>query len=189
LADRVDTESLFREINEVFKRYGVVKGMGFVPDRLEISFERATSNVCALIYREFFTYLPTDVMALATSNAVNFLSNLGVPKEKITTLEKGVEVRLEGDARITYFPILEMLIQDRNIFSNLDSVIDSLKGSIGSLMGLFDFSWGWDTKAEERWSSSLAKIDEIIESNPGMQSEIEEIVKRHSVCKVDHQSL
>ncbi len=183
MSGRVDADTLFQEINAVFKRYGVEKGMGFVPDRLEITFERATSNVCALVYKEFFTYLPPKVMEIATSNAVDFLSNLGVPKEKITLLKSGVEVHLEGDARIAYFPILEMLIQDRDISMNLEPAIDSLKGSIRSLMGLFDFNWSWDKEAEERWRSSLAKLDEIIEANPGMQCEIDEIVKRHSLAK------
>ena len=146
MSGRVDADTLFQEINAVFKRYGVEKGMGFVPDRLEITFERATSNVCALVYKEFFTYLPPKVMEVATSNAVDFLSNLGVPKEKITLLKSGVEVHLEGDARIAYFPVLEMLIQDRDVSMNLEPAIDSLKGSIGSLMGLFDFSWSWTRK-------------------------------------------
>jgi len=189
LSGRVDADALFREINEVFKRYGVEKGVGFVPDRLEITFERATSNVCALVYKEFFTYLPPDVIEVATSNAVDFLSNLGVPREKIILLEQGVEVRLEGDARIAYFPILEMLIQDRDISRNLDPVIDSFKGSIRSLLGLFDFSWGWDDVTEKRWRSSLAKLDEIIEANPGMHSEIDEIVKRHIAGKEEQKSL
>ena len=180
ISGRVDTGSLFREINEVFKRYGVGRGVGFVPDRLEVKLERAPSGTYSLVYREFFTYLPSDVMELAMGNAVEFLFGMGVPKEKIKPLESGVEVTLEGDARIAYFPILEMLIQDREITRNLDPALDSMKASKRRHTELFDFSWAWDTTSEEMWRSNVAKLNEIIEENPGMQAEIEMIVKRHS---------
>ncbi len=121
ISGRIDTGSLFKEINEVFKRYGVGRGVGFVPDRLEIKFERDASGSCSLVYREFFTYLPPEVMEVATGNAVEFLSGMGVPRERIKPLDSGVEVTLEGDAKIAYFPILEMLIQDREIAKILDS--------------------------------------------------------------------
>jgi hypothetical protein len=180
ISGRVDAGLLFREINEVFKRYGVGRGVGFVPDRLEVKLERAPSGTCSLVYREFFTYLPPEVMELAMGNAVEFLSGMGIPKEKIRPLDAGVEVIIEGDARIAYFPILEMLIQDREIARNLDPALDSMKASIHSLTELFDFAWAWDAASEEMWRSNVAKLNEIIKENPGMQAEIEAIVKRHS---------
>jgi hypothetical protein len=185
LSGHVDASSLFGEINDVFKRYGVGKGVGFVPNRLEMTMDRAASGACTLIYREFFTYLPLDVMALAMGNAVEFLGSLGVPKEKIKPLEGGVEVTLEGDARIAYFPMLELLIQDRGVAGNIDSALDGLKGSIRTLMELFDFAWGWDSVSEAMWRSNIEKLDEVIKANPGMQGEIEEIVKRHTGKKPD----
>lgn len=180
LGGYVDAGSLFGEINSVFKKYGVGKGVGFVPDRLEVKMERAASGTCTLVYREFFTYLPPDVMAIAMGNAVEFLGGLGVPREKIKPLDGGVEVTLEGDARIAYFPMLEMLIQDRGIAGNVDPALDGLKGSIHSLMDLFNFAWGWDAASEEMWRSNIEKLGDVIEANPGMQGEIEEIVKRHT---------
>jgi len=177
---RLDAGSLFGEINAVFKKYGVGKGVGFVPDRLEIVMDRVASGACTLIYREFFTYLPPDVMDLAMGNAVEFLGGLGVPRERIKKLDRGVEVTLEGDARIAYFPMLEMLIQDRGVAGNVDAALDSLKGSIRSLMDLFNFTWGWDKESEAMWRSNVTRLNEVIETNPGMQREIEEIVKRHS---------
>lgn len=171
---------MFGEINAVFKKYGVGRGVGFVPDRLEIKMDRDSSGACTLVYREFFTYLPPDVMELAMGNAVEFLAGLGVPPERIKRLEGGVEVTLEGDAKIAYFPILEMLIQDRGIGKNLDPALAGLKSSISSLGELFDFAYGWDTASEELWRNNIERLSAIIEENPGMQGEIEEIVKRHS---------
>jgi hypothetical protein len=180
LSGRVDAGSLFREINGVFKRYGVGKGVGFVPDKLDVTMERANSGTCTLIYREFFTYLPPEVMAVAMGNAVEFLSSIGIPRERIKPLDSGVEVTLEGDARIAYFPMLEMLIQDKGIGGNVDSALDSLKGSIHSMMELFEFAWSWDTTSEEVWRNNIAKLNEVISANPRMQGEIEEIVKKHT---------
>jgi len=183
LVGQVDAGTLFGEINRVFKKYGVGRGVGFVPDQLEVKMERAASGACTLVYREFFTYLPPDVMELAMGNAIEFLGGLGVPKEKIKPLEAGVEVTLEGDARIAYFPMLEMLIQDRGIAGSIDLALDGLKDSIHSLMGLFDFAWGWDSASEEMWRSNIEKLSAVIEANPEMQGEIEDIVKRYSSKK------
>jgi hypothetical protein len=180
ISGRLDAGFLFKEINDVFKKYGVGKGVGFVPDRLEVKLERAPSGSFSLVYREFFGYLPPEVMEIATGNAVEFLSGIGVPRERIRSLDAGVEVTIEGDARIAYFPILEMFIQDREVARNLSIAFDSMKGSIHSLMELFDFAWEWDSASENMWRSNVAKLNEIIEKNPGMQKEIEGIVKRHS---------
>jgi hypothetical protein len=73
-----------------------------------------------------------------------------------------------------------MLIQDCDIARNLDPALDSMKVSIRSLTELFDFAWAWDVASEKMWRSNVAKLNEIIEENPGMQAEIETIVKRHS---------
>ncbi len=176
---RMDVTSVFAEINTVFKKYGVGRGVGFVPDKLEVTLERAPSGQCRLVYKEFFTYLPLDVMKMAMGNAVEFLGGLGVPKDRIKPLDGGVEVTLEGDARIAYFPMLEMMIQDRAAASNVDAALDSLKGSVKSLAELFDFAYGWDRVSETRWRDNITRLNEVIEANPGMQSEIEEIVRRH----------
>ncbi len=176
---RMDAASVFAEINAVFKKYGVGRGVGFVPDRLEITLERAATGQCRLVYREFFSYLPPNVMDVAMGNAVEFLGGLGVPKDRIKPLDGGVKVTLEGDARIAYFPMLEMLIQDRAAASNVDVALDSLKGAVKSLVELFDFAYGWDRESETRWRNNIARLNEVIEANPSMQSEIEEIIKRH----------
>jgi hypothetical protein len=183
MSGRIDTSSLFGEINKVFKRYGLEKGLGFVPDRLEISMKRISHDGFALTYREFFTYLPLDVMEVATGNAVEFLDRLGVPPEKITRLANGVEVTLEGDAKIAYFPVLEMLIQDREIAQNIEVALEAFKGSIASLLELFDFNWDWSPEAEEKWKSNIARLSEIIEANPEIESEIKVLVNRYSVQK------
>ncbi len=176
----VDTGALYGEINSIFKKYGLGKGLGFVPDRLEITLERARSGSIILVYREFFTYLPAEVMEVAVGNSVDFLSGMGVPREKVKRLDSGVEVRLEGDARIIYFPILEILIQDREIASRIDGACGSMRESLTGLTGLFDFAYAWDSEAEARWRSGVAKLSEVIAGNPEMQREIEELVRKRT---------
>ncbi len=180
ISGQMDAGSLFKEINAVFKKYGIGRGVGFVPDRLEVKLERTTSGACSLVYREFFTYLPPEVMELAMSNAVEFISGMGIPRDRIVSLDSGVEVTIEGGARIAYFPILEMFIQDQDITKNLDPALDSMKASIRSLTELFDFAWAWDSTSENMWRSNVAKLNEIIGDNPEMQTEIEAIIKKHS---------
>lgn len=79
--------------------------------------------------------------------------------------------------------MLEMLIQDRGIAGSIYSALDGLKGSIHNLMDLFDFAWGWDSASEEIWRSNIEKLSAVIEANPGMQGEIEDIVKKYSSKK------
>jgi len=118
-------------------------------------------------------------------NAVEFLSSVGIPRDRINRIGGGVEVRLQGDARIAYFPILEMLIQNRDISTNIDSVCDPLKVSIYSLLELFDLTWGWDEASSQSWRNSVKKLNEIIEANPGMQREIEDLVKKYIGWRVN----
>ena len=176
----VDTGALYSEINAIFRKYGLEKGLGFVPDKLEVNMERSRNGAVSLVYREFFTYLPPEVMETAVGNSVDFLAGMGIPKERVKILESGVEVRLGGDARIVYFPILEMLIQDREIASRIDSVCRSIRESLAGLSGLFDFAYAWDTESEARWRNGVARLSEVIAGNPEMQREIEELVRRRT---------
>jgi hypothetical protein len=177
---QVDADALFREINEVFKKYGVDRGVGFVPDRLDISLERRGMEGFSLAYTERFTYLPQDVMEFSLENAVQLLVRMGVPQDRITRLGDGVRVELSGDAGIIQFPVLEMLIQDRNTPVDLKPVCSSLERSMRALSALFDFAWEYGEETRERWSSSVQRLSEIIEQNPGLQEEIEEIMRRHT---------
>ncbi|MBD3171202.1 hypothetical protein GF326_01895 [Candidatus Bathyarchaeota archaeon] len=51
----MDFKELFKEINEVLKEYGISKGIGFVPDELEIQLTRG-DKLYKLEYVERFTY-------------------------------------------------------------------------------------------------------------------------------------
>jgi len=177
---QVDADALFREINEVFKKYGVDRGIGFVPDRLEISLARHGANGFSLAYTERFTYLPKEVMDLSLENAVQLLVRMGVPQERITRIGDGVRVELSGPAAIIQFPVLEMLLQDRNTPVDLELVCSSLDRSMRAMSAMFDFAWEYGEETRERWSSSVQRLSEIIAKNPGLQEEIEEIMKRHT---------
>jgi len=175
---------MFNEINEVFKRYGVTRGLGFVPDRLDITTERRANGSIHLLYRERFTYLPVEVLEIALENAVSFLIQFGAPKETIKILSDGVEVELEGEIGLTRFPILELMIQDRLFVEETEKTCKDVQSSLRSLMNLFDIAWDFSPEVQKKWSNTLGKLGILIEEHPEMQTEIEEIVKKYSLFSV-----
>ncbi len=40
MAGKLDADAMLRDLNAVFRKYGVERGVGFVPDVLEIRTER-----------------------------------------------------------------------------------------------------------------------------------------------------
>jgi hypothetical protein len=178
---RSSADAMFNEINKVFKRYGVTRGLGFVPDRLDITTERRANDSIHLLYRERFTYLPEEVLEIALENAVSFLIQLGAPKEKIKRLSDGVEVELEGETELTRFPMLELMIQNRRIGEEVEQTCRDIQSSLRSLMNLFEIAWDFSPEVEKKWHNTLGKLNILIDEHPEMQTEIEEIVKKYSV--------
>lgn len=185
LGNSSKTDSLFKEIKEVFRRYGLEHGLGFVPDILNIHFERKPNSLVKLRYKEEFTYLPQEVLSVAVDNAVLFLNEVGIPKEKMTIQEKGIEVEIEGDIQIIQFPILELIIQDTEIFNRIDITLNNIQKSIKNLSELLDFAWTYDPDLENRWKSTLVKLDKIIQDHPEMQTDIETIIEKYTKNKIN----
>ncbi|MFP3951498.1 MAG: hypothetical protein ACLFVP_05105 [Candidatus Bathyarchaeia archaeon] len=174
----MDFKELFKEINEVFRRYEISKGIGFVPDDLEIHLSRE-EDLYKLEYVERFTYLPSKIRDTATDNAVRLLMNMGVPKSGIETLEDGVRVKMSGHHRVVLFPILELLIQNPRIEEELPERLGEIRNAIESLTSLLEFQWNYDDETREEIKRSINDLAKIIEENPEIQREVEDIIKRH----------
>lgn len=174
----MDFEELLKEINEVFRRYDISRGIGFVPDDLEIHLTRER-EAYKLEYTEKFTYLPSEIRDTATDNAIRLLVNMGVPESGIERLDDGVKVVMRGQHRVVLFPILEMLIQNPNIKEELPEMLEEIRTAIESLTKLLEFQWKYDDETKEEIKGSINDLAEIIEENPEIQREVEEIVKRH----------
>ena len=109
-----DLESMFREIELIYKKCNMPKTMGFVPDKLEIILERKETDRFDLTYNEFFNYLPNDIRNIAIEQAMQLLRQIGFSMEKMSRIGNGVKVQISGDFQILHFPIIEILIQSKD---------------------------------------------------------------------------
>ncbi|MBD3173362.1 hypothetical protein GF326_12935 [Candidatus Bathyarchaeota archaeon] len=175
----MDFKILFKEINEVLHEYGITKGIGFVPDDLEIHLSRK-NKVYQLRYIERFTYLPDEIRTAAIDNAVHLLRNMGVQEQGIETLENGVKVTITGDHRVLQFPILELLIQNPNIEETLPRQLEEINNRIESLTKSLAFHWAINEKTHTEIQNSITDIAEILKENPDIQRKVEEIMKKHT---------
>jgi hypothetical protein len=174
----VNIKGMFREIEEINRKYGVPKTMGFVPDRLEIVLQRR-ENEFDLTYTEFFNYLPDNVLETAKNNVVQLLQQLGIP-QKITELEKGVRVQISGDPRVALFPMMELLIQNRNIGSELEQILASLRSNAQIWLDFSDLHWDWKGETENKYKDFIATLEKIMEEHPSYASEIQAVIEKYA---------
>jgi len=172
-------KTLINEINKVLHEHGIKKGIGFVPDDLEIKVTRK-NGVYNLIYVEKFTYLPDEIRSSAIDNAVQLLRNMGLQEQGIETLETGVKVTLTGDHRVLQFPILELLIQNPEIVNTLPEQLDEINTTVESLTKSLAFHWTIDEETNTEIKNSVTDIAQILEENPDIQKKIHEIMKKHT---------
>jgi hypothetical protein len=174
----VDIKGMFREIEEINRKYGVPKTMGFVPDRLEIVLQRR-GNEFDLTYTEFFSYLPDEVLQTAKDNVVQLIQQLGVP-QRIIELEKGVRVQISDDSRVVLFPMTELLVQNRNIKSDLERILASLRTNAQTWLGFSDFHWDWEDETEDKYKGFMATLEKVLKENPSYASEIQAVIEKYA---------
>jgi len=175
----VDIKGMFREMEEINRKYGVPKTMGFVPDRLEIVLQRRV-NEFDLTYTEFFNYLPDDVLETAKDNVVQLIQQLGIP-QRIIELERGVRVQISGDSRVMLFPMTELLVQNRNIGSDLEHILTSLRVNVQTWLDFSDFHWDWENETENKYKDFIATLEKILEEHPSYASEIQAVIEKYAV--------
>ena len=61
------------EIRAVRDKYGLPKGIVFVPDKLEISLKRNSYDSFHLSYKERFEYLPNEILDIVVPISINLL--------------------------------------------------------------------------------------------------------------------
>jgi hypothetical protein len=173
-----DLERMFEEIKSIYKKYGVSKNVGFVPDKLEIILERKDIDKFNLTYSEYFNYLPTHIQQIAIEQTIHLLQQIGIT-EKISIVDNGVKVKISGHFPIVMFPIAEMLIQNKNNGSEIKSILDSLHKNYQLFTSFFDFQWKWDDETD----NTIKKLYKILSENPSISSEVDAIVKKYSLKK------
>ncbi|MBN1683431.1 hypothetical protein JW865_07765 [Candidatus Bathyarchaeota archaeon] len=177
--NKIDIVSLFNEINQIFKKYNMPKMIGFIPDKINIFLERENNSSFSLIYEEFFTYLPKELLDLSRKNAIELLTKVGIPSEKITSLDKGIQVKITGDAKIIQFPILELILQDKKINKNSKSFCEDLIKSINNISEFYELIYSTNIEESISLVDYIEDISNNIEKKPEIQQEIEKIVKKY----------
>lgn len=173
---QIDLESMFEEIASLYKRYGISKNIGFVPDKLEIVLERKDVDKFNLTYSEYFNYLPTHIQQIAIEQTIHLLQQIGIT-ERIERVDNGVKVKISGDFPIVTFPIAEILIQNKNNGSEIKKILDSLQKNYQLFTTFFDFQWKWDDETENK----IKKLIKISTEHPSISSEIDAIVNKYSI--------
>lgn len=162
----VDISSMFKELQEIYQKYGLPKGMGFVPDKLEITLQRHEGDRFELTYSEYFSYLPTEVFDIAIENVTQFFQKMGLLPEPIDHPQNGVKVHMNGDFRVALFVMLETLLQNRNVKSELRHHMDLLATYLETYSNLFSFHWDFEEETRRKWSDYLTTLDRVEQENP-----------------------
>lgn len=173
-------EMLFQEIKTIYRKYGLPKTMGFVPDKLEIVLERSEQNLFNLSYSEHFNYLPDYALETARENAIQLMQQLGFPSEKITSLNHGVKVQIRGSAGIVLYLLLEILLQVESNEREIKAHLDLLYTRYRMFAELMDFYWRWCTATKRKFDDMSSALNEILENHPSFSEEIAQIVKKYS---------
>jgi hypothetical protein len=173
---QIDIEAMFKEMDVIFKKYNAPKGIGFVPDSLEIILERNGEENFELTYSEFFSYLPYGILNKSLDNTIKLFHQMGIPIKTTIKLENGIKVQLGGDFRIILFPMIEILLQNKNIESDLNSIYEYINKILKMFSTLLDFHWNYNREIKEK----ISIYENFIQKNPSIQSEIEYVIKKYA---------
>lgn len=181
-AKPVDFVKMFNEIKVVREKFNMPKGLLFVPDKLEISVQRISSDNFHLSYKEFFSYLPNQVIDKVIPMTINLLVQIGIPRERITRIDgNGVGVEIDGNLLQIGSSILsELLIQKRLDDAELSSFFNSVQETRKVFVELGDFEFEWNSEIEKMYYGILENLSKVMRDHPSALAEIEAIVKRYT---------
>jgi hypothetical protein len=181
--EHIDLESMFKEIDAIRRKYNVPKGMGFVPDKLEIVLERKEIGKFDLTYSEFFDYLPSHFRSIAIEGAIQFMQQVGFPVEKIVRMEKGVKVQISGNFQVATFPMVEILLQNKGHESEIRLKLDEIGKAYQIFSDLLYFNWDWNDDTKSKFNELCATLDRIMQEHPSVTEEIEAVIRKYKLKK------
>lgn len=177
----VDIESMFREIKTLREKYNMPKGMLLVPDRLEICVQRVSCENFDLSYKEFFNYLPNQMLDLVIPNSINVLVQIGVPRELITRIGNGVSLELSGNfSEILAMILPELLIQKRFEDDELSTLFNFVQKARKSFVEFSDFEYEWNSEVKKRFYDILNDLFRVVQQYPSALVELEAIVNKYT---------
>jgi hypothetical protein len=170
-----DLDRMVHEIAQVQQKYGVPKGMGFIPDRLEIVLEREGVDQFDLTYSESFLYLPQDVLSTVKEITMQLLQQMGVPPDQILHTERGVTARMKGDVEVTLGPVIELLLQNRAVHTRLNAIFAAITTTIRVFSQLLEFQWEWNDTIRRQFEAYMGAMRD----HPTFSTEVAAIIKRY----------
>lgn len=177
----VDIKNIFREIKTLKEKYNIPKAILFTPDKLEISVERISYDKFHLSYKEFFNYLPNQLREIVMLASLNFLVQMGIPREWITQVDESVGIEVDGNlSHIAGFVIIELLIQKRFEDTELSSLLSSIEESRRMLGDFYEYEFEWSSEIENKFYNNVQKMARVMQKHPSMQVELEAIVKKYT---------
>lgn len=178
----VDLKNMFKEVIAIREKYNMPKSMMFVPDELKISVRRISYDKFHLSYKEFFTYLPNPILKIMMPLTINFLVQIGIPREWITRInENGVGIEADVNfLMIASFILPELLIQKRFEDAEFFSLINRIKESLKMLHDVSEFEFEWNSEIGNKFNNNLNDLVRIIQEHPSIKTEMEAITKKYT---------
>jgi hypothetical protein len=73
------------DLQAIREKYGLPKGILFIPDRYEIAIKRNSYDRMYMDYKAFYDFLPDTALDIFIPLQINQLTQMGIPKEKIVS--------------------------------------------------------------------------------------------------------
>jgi hypothetical protein len=177
-----DFMKMVDEMRTLRERYAIPKGILLVPDKLEIQVQRVAYDRFHLSYKEYFNYLPNEVLNIAIPVTMNMMSQIGIPEERVTKIaENCVGIELDGDfSQIVGAVLAELLIQKRLNEDETISFFSTVAIMVKALSELSDLEFEWNSEIQKRYYDTIGKLSEIMQAHPTLSSEIETIINKCS---------
>ena len=176
----IDLESMLKELETIYKKYGIPKGMGFVPDKLEIIVERKEIDKFDVTYSEFFNYLPSHALNMARENVIALMRQMGFSPEKIIQIENGVKIQISDDFRIARWLIGEIILQNKDFETSIRETFDSVSKGLQVFTKFLDLNWGWNDETESKLKDFITCTKEVMREHPSISTEIEAVIKKYT---------
>jgi hypothetical protein len=176
-----DIVNMLAEMKAIREKYGMQKGVLFVPDKLSISVQRISYANFHLSYAESFNYLPKEVLDMVIPMSIEWLVQTGFPRDRIArTNENSVGVEMDGDSLLVIVSILsELLVQKRFDDTEISLLFDIAQKSPKIFTGSADFEFEWNSDIAKRFYDIMSNNLKVVQEHPTVVAEMEAIKKKY----------
>jgi hypothetical protein len=175
-----DFVKMVDEMRALKEKYAMPKGILLVPDKLEIQVQRIAYDRFHLSYKEYFNYLPNEMLNMVIPVTMNMMRQIGIPKEKVTRIaENCVGIELDGDFFLIAGSVLvELLLQKRFNEDETISFFSTVAKMVKALCEWSSLEFEWNSEIQQRYYDTIGKLFEVMQAHPTLLSEIEAIIKK-----------